>query len=63
MANDRISNLANPAYPDDIVIVDQQSALDYPDNLSDDKHPTPFGYNRMAGVWLPALTGLLETCP
>lgn len=46
---------------DKIVIVDQEHALDYPDDLADDSlHPNDTGYRKMADVWLQ---GLLEILP
>ena len=56
MAQDRISNPINPAFPDDIIIVDQQTALVYPDDMDDNLHPKQVGYEKMAGEWLNALT-------
>jgi hypothetical protein len=63
MALDRVNNPLNPAYPDDIIIVNQQSALVYPDDMSDGQHPNDTGYAKMAGVWLSALTALVPKCP
>ena len=63
MAQARISDSNDPAYPDDIIIVDQQSALwdasNQPDpNLyGDSLHPNSSGYSLMADVWLYPLSG------
>jgi len=65
MANNRITA------GDDIIVVNQQNALVYPDDLSDNVHPNDNGYARMANVWLDALTNLnpntdevvLDMCP
>jgi len=42
---------------DNIIIVDQENALIYPDDLADNLHPFPSGYNKMADVWLFPLAG------
>ncbi|MDA8105734.1 MAG: putative Ig domain-containing protein [Nitrospiraceae bacterium] len=47
---------------DKIIIVDQENALVYPDDLYDEWHPTSSGYNKMAKVWLNALTSFLPVC-
>lgn len=43
---------------DKIILVDQESALNYPDDLVDGIHPTQIGYNKMADTWLLALDKL-----
>jgi lysophospholipase L1-like esterase len=56
---------------DNIILVDQQRALTYPNDLSDALHPNDSGYAKMAGVWLEALTAVnpntkepvLDKCP
>ncbi|MGB5409828.1 MAG: hypothetical protein WBN43_23960, partial [Thiogranum sp.] len=63
MAEDRFNNPLNPAYPDDIIIVDQQAALSYPADMSDSVHPNDNGYARMANVWLDALTKIPQDRP
>ncbi|MFC1677389.1 GDSL-type esterase/lipase family protein [Planctomycetota bacterium] len=40
---------------DDIIIVDMENALTYPDDLADTLHPNNSGYNKMANVWYDAL--------
>lgn len=57
MAQARISNPTDPAYPDDIIIVDQENALTYPDDMHDSLHPHSTGYSKMANVWLYPLAG------
>jgi hypothetical protein len=65
MANSRITA------GDDIIIVNQQDALIYPNDLSDNIHPNDNGYARMANVWLDALSNVnpntnevvLDKCP
>jgi VCBS repeat-containing protein len=57
MANNRNAN------GDDIVIVNQHDALTYPDDLVDDLHPNPAGYNNMAGAWFTPLANVAEKCP
>jgi hypothetical protein len=63
MALDRVNNPANPAYPDQIVIVDQHSALAYPTDLADQVHPNATGYGKMGARWAEVLQPLLPTCP
>ncbi len=71
MALDRVNNPANLAYPDNIIIVDQENALIYPtanpNDMYDVRHPNGTGYGKMADVWFAALTdpstGLLNKCP
>jgi lysophospholipase L1-like esterase len=52
MASTRITN------GDRIITVDMQNALTYPSDLSDEFHPTPTGYAKMANVWYDALVNL-----
>ncbi len=63
MADERISNPSDPAYPDDIVVIDQQSALTYPNDLQDSRHPKPAGYVKMKNRWKEPLNVLLPLCP
>jgi lysophospholipase L1-like esterase len=63
MALDRVNNAANPAYPDQIVIVDQHSALTYPTDLADQVHPNATGYGKMAARWVEALQQPLPPPP
>lgn len=53
MAFNRISN------GDNLYLVDMESALIYPDDLSDSTHPNEVGYNKMANVWLEAIKQVL----
>ena len=53
---------ARIAAGDKIVIVDQESALNYPADMWDTWHPLNSGYNKMAGVWASALVDLLPAC-
>jgi hypothetical protein len=53
LAESRINN------GDKIVVVDQEGALTYPDDLADNLHPNINGYNKMATVWMEALQKLL----
>jgi lysophospholipase L1-like esterase len=54
MVNQRIAN------GDDIIMVDQYSALTYPpdspNDMSEGLHPNTSGYDKMADVWLAALS-------
>ena len=54
--------LSRIASGDKIVIVDQENALIYPDDLADGIHPNLTGYNKMANVWLDALDNFLPVC-
>ncbi|MCP4407847.1 MAG: hypothetical protein GY807_08800 [Gammaproteobacteria bacterium] len=64
MVDDRVGNPEHAAYPDDIIVVDQYSALNYPDDLADPMHPGVSGYDKMAQVWKAALmdNNLLQRC-
>ncbi len=56
MAQNRIAN------GDKIIIVDQEHALTYPDNMEDALHPTQAGYEKMADVWFNGLNTFLPVC-
>ena len=53
MVNQRIAN------GDQLVIVDQESAIVYPGGLPDLIHPDQSGYDNMAGVWEQAIKNTL----
>ena len=57
MAAERITN------GDDIIMVDMEHALTYPDDLADSVHPNDNGYAKMADVWYDALDNLLGVAP
>lgn len=57
MANVRIDN------GEDIIVVNQHDALNYPADMFDDKHPNDSGYAKMAPVWFNALASVLDKCP
>ncbi len=61
MAMDRVSNPANPAYPDDIVMVDMEdgAGIDYSLDMYDLLHPNHRGYQKMAALWLSHLEAVL----
>ncbi|MEN8129958.1 MAG: Ig-like domain-containing protein [Pseudomonadota bacterium] len=67
LVQNRVGNPDHPGYPDRLVMVDQQAALSYPEDLSDGQYPNAAGYANMAEVWLEALTGgqsnPLPRCP
>jgi lysophospholipase L1-like esterase len=44
---------------DNLIAVDMQNALVYPDDLRDGVHPNDVGYQKMANVWFNALGPLL----
>jgi lysophospholipase L1-like esterase len=54
MALNRIAN------GDDIIIVDMEHALNYPDDMYDTRHPNDTGYAKMADVWYNALAARLR---
>lgn len=56
MAMNRIVN------GDKIMIVDQEGALNYIDDMDDAHHPNMIGYDKMADVWLNALNDFLPVC-
>ena len=56
MAQGRIAN------GDKIIIVDQESALTYPDDMFNPLHPNETGYNKMAATWAAALETFLPVC-
>lgn len=47
---------------DEIVIVDQESALNYTVDMWDNVHPYNSGYNKMADVWFNGLNDFLPVC-
>ena len=49
--------LARIAGGDDIILVDMENALVYPNDLKDEVHPNDNGYAKMATVWYNALVG------
>ena len=68
--NDAVEAMANSriAAGDDIIIVDQQQAVNYDYDtdmldMSDNLHPTDNGYAKMAPVWFDALETELDKCP
>ncbi len=56
-------HIARKARADTVVIVDQQGALNYPDDLVDPLHPNATGYSKMTAAWGKALEGVLDKCP
>jgi lysophospholipase L1-like esterase len=59
--NGLIQTLANTriAGGDKIVVVNMESALSYPGDMSDTVHPNDTGYGKMAAVWFTELETLL----
>jgi lysophospholipase L1-like esterase len=59
--NGLIQNLADTriAQGDKIIVVNMESALNYPGDLSDTVHPNDAGYGKMAAVWYAELETLL----
>ena len=51
MADSRIA----PPQEDNILVVDMEAALNYPDDLGDELHPNSTGYSKIANVWFAAL--------
>ena len=56
MAINRIAN------GDRIILVDQEHALTYPDDMEGLLHPTQAGYDKMAVPWFWGLTNFLPVC-
>jgi VCBS repeat-containing protein len=56
--NRKVKEMADLRINDDIIIVDQEIALSYPADMSDELHPNDNGYAKMANVWLDALTNV-----
>jgi len=50
------------AQGDKIVIVDQEHALNYVDDMYDNLHPNDAGYTKVAAVWLAGLETFLPGC-
>ena len=77
MALDRMNNASNPAYPDDIVIVDMEHipGFDYtidawgtvgngvPGDMNDLYHPNDKGYAKMADTWFDAIKSTIGIPP
>jgi hypothetical protein len=59
--NDSLQALANTrvANGDLIIVVDQETALNYPSDLADRVHPNDSGYAKMAQCWFTALSDYL----
>ena len=64
MFNDNVELMAEQriANGDKIILADQESALDYSVDMWDNLHPKNTGYEKMADVWMNALTGVLPVC-
>lgn len=62
--NDNVEAMAlqRIAQGDKIVLVDQEHALTYPDDMFDTLHPRNSGYDKMASVWFDSLRGILPLC-
>jgi hypothetical protein len=71
MALDRVNNPGNPAYPDNIIIVDMEAganinyAVQPAGDMWDNLHPyqSGWGYDKMADVWFDALAQILPDPP
>ena len=48
---------------DNLILVDMEHALIYPDDMFNSLHPNTTGYAKLAGVWQSALEPLLPICP
>jgi hypothetical protein len=60
--NKNVKTMAEARTGDDIIIVNQQGALVYPNDMSDAVHPRDSGYTKMANVWFNALKSVLDKC-
>ncbi|MCK5507993.1 MAG: hypothetical protein KAI50_05675, partial [Desulfobacterales bacterium] len=56
--NSAIQDLADAREDDNIIVVDMEKALYYPDDMSDNLHPNNNGYAKMADIWLDAIVNL-----
>ena len=56
--NSAIQALADARENDNIIVVDMEKALFYPDDMSNKVHPNESGYSKMAVVWLEAIVNL-----
>jgi len=60
--NSAIQNLVDARENDNIIVVDMENALKYPDDMSlnpnDKVHPNDIGYAKMAEVWIDAIVTL-----
>ena len=56
--------LSSRAKGDEVIVVDQHGALDYPGDLADGVHPNNGGYQKMADAWRAVLESrVLDRCP
>jgi lysophospholipase L1-like esterase len=60
--NNDVAVMAQNRKSDKIIIVDQEKALTYPDDMHDMLHPSTGGYDIMAGAWLNTLNTFLPLC-
>lgn len=63
--NDAVSTMAQGRITngDDIIIVDMENALTYPNDMIDAKHPNTAGYEKMANMWYNAIYSYLTKEP
>jgi hypothetical protein len=61
--NNAVEALARsrPEYGDTLILVDMESALNYPGDMDDLLHPNQVGYNKMADVWFNKLVTFLPS--
>ncbi len=59
--NIKLANMANarPEYGATLFLVDMESALTYPNDLSDGIHPNTTGYEKMSPIWLNGIRNIL----
>ena len=62
--NDEVEALANTriARGQRIRVVDQEAALNYPEDMSDELHPNKSGFEKMGATWLRDLRRFLPAC-
>jgi hypothetical protein len=62
--NDKVAALAREriARGERIRLVDQEGALTYPDDMSDELHPSAEGFRKMSATWLEDLRHFLPAC-
>ena len=61
--NNNVAAMAAARTTDDIRIVDQHGALNYPADMGDQLHPNPTGYSKMSGAWFNTLQTIVDKCP
>jgi hypothetical protein len=61
--NMELQSKADSRNGDNILVVDMEAALIYPDDLGDELHPNITGYSKIANVWFAALEQVINMPP